>query len=48
MAAHDILFQLLNIKDATVANRFLSTSHQPDYPVDGKLCKIYCTGFAFA
>ena len=41
MAAHDILFQPLTIKDVTIANRFLSTSHQPGYPVDGNLTERY-------
>ena len=31
MAAHDILFQPLTIKNVTIPNRFVSTSHQPGY-----------------
>ena len=41
MAAHDVLFQPLTIKDVTIPNRFLSTSHQPGYPVDGNLTERY-------
>ena len=37
MAAQDVLFQPLSIKHLTIPNRFLSTSHQPGYPVGGDI-----------
>ncbi len=33
MATYDALFQPLTIKNLTIRNRFLSTSHQPAYAV---------------
>ena len=37
MAAHDILFQPLKIKQVSIPNRFVSTSHQPGYTANGQL-----------
>ena len=37
MAAHDVLFQPLKIKNVTIPNRFVSTSHQPGYTANGQL-----------
>ena len=41
MAAYDALFQPLTIKNLTIRNRFLSTSHQPGYAVGGKTTERY-------
>ena len=37
MAAHDVLFQPLKIKNVTIPNRFVSTSHQPGYTANGQI-----------
>ena len=41
MVAQDVLFQPLSIKHLTIPNRFLSTSHQPGYPVGGDITERY-------
>ena len=41
MPAHDVLFQPLTINHVTIPNRFLSTSHQPGYPVGGEITERY-------
>jgi 2,4-dienoyl-CoA reductase-like NADH-dependent reductase (Old Yellow Enzyme family) len=41
MANYDVLFQPLTIKNVTIRNRFLSTSHQPGYAVGGKSTERY-------
>ena len=41
MTAHDALFQPLTIKNVTIRNRFLSTSHQPSYAVGGRTTDKY-------
>ncbi len=41
MATYDVLFQPLTIKNLTIRNRFLSTSHQPAYAVGGKTTERY-------
>jgi 2,4-dienoyl-CoA reductase-like NADH-dependent reductase (Old Yellow Enzyme family) len=41
MAAHDALFRPLTIKNVTIRNRFLSTSHQPGYASDGRTTDRY-------
>ena len=39
--AYEALFQPLRIKQVTIPNRFVSTSHQPGYPVAGKITDRY-------
>ncbi len=41
MAAYDALFQPLTVKNVTIRNRFLSTSHQPSYAVGGRTTDKY-------
>ncbi|MFP6740890.1 MAG: hypothetical protein VCD33_04550 [Alphaproteobacteria bacterium] len=41
MAAYDTLFQPLTIKNVTIRNRFLSTSHQPSYAAGGRTTDKY-------
>ncbi|MBT5432866.1 MAG: FAD-dependent oxidoreductase, partial [Rhodospirillaceae bacterium] len=41
MAAYDALFQPLTIKNVTIPNRFLSTSHQPGYAANGRTTDRY-------
>jgi 2,4-dienoyl-CoA reductase-like NADH-dependent reductase (Old Yellow Enzyme family) len=39
--AYDPLFEPLTIKQVTIPNRFVSTSHQPGYPVAGEITERY-------
>ncbi len=41
MAVYDALFQPLTIKNVTIPNRFLSTSHQPSYAAGGRTTDKY-------
>jgi 2,4-dienoyl-CoA reductase-like NADH-dependent reductase (Old Yellow Enzyme family) len=41
MAAYDALFRPLTIKNVTIRNRFLSTSHQPSYASGGRTTDKY-------
>jgi len=41
MSRHDALFQPLTIKNLTIRNRFLSTSHAPGYAVGGDINERY-------
>ena len=41
MSTYDPLFQPLTIKQLTLRNRFLSTSHAPGYAVGGRITKRY-------
>ena len=37
MSAYDALFQPLQIRNLTIRNRFLSTSHSPAYAMHGEI-----------
>lgn len=41
MAAYDVLFQPLQIRNLTIRNRFLSTSHEPGYVLAGDITDRY-------
>ena len=41
MATHDALFEPLTVNGVTIPNRFMSTSHQPSYPVGGDITERY-------
>ena len=41
MAPHHVLFQPLTIKNVTLRNRFMSSSHQPGYAVGGEFTERY-------
>ena len=41
MVAYDALFQPLTIKNVTIPNHFLSTSHQPNYAAGGRTTDKY-------
>jgi len=41
MSALDSLFEPLTIKNVQIPNRFMSTSHQPGYPIEGNLTERY-------
>jgi 2,4-dienoyl-CoA reductase-like NADH-dependent reductase (Old Yellow Enzyme family) len=41
MAVYDVLFEPLTIKNVTIPNRFMSTSHQPGYAAGGHTTERY-------